>query len=753
MLSVSERQQRALIAILSMIVINIPLGIVVNYYSQDQYLKYVFYISILLLLFTVLYLLISWLVKFLKTRNTFWNILRIDEKEIIDQYLEQAIDNLRFELKFNMQDDYVALSGQPGNPTGLLPQQAYEEKGSSGRINIKNLDQFLLSPSNSKIFIYGPPGSGKSTTLYKALINYSQKFIKKVGYYIPIYIHANDINRFIESIFHDNIKPEDIRIIFFIEFIIKKRNSKFKKFIALCKKKPALRFAIIIDALDEFLEKNKREKLFTFLSILLKSDKETIWILSCREEEYKAYADKLDVINIRIRPMNLFQIKKLLEKRLKSFQYPIIEQNRIRNTVISIAQAETEQETFLRNPYYLSLWLYQISYSIRTEDTDDEETRIPSIRGLHNLELKREIAKGLGIKIDDTFTIENSILKSQIEILSVLSFYLLKASLISQNLFDGQLKICTQEVFFELVNKYKFLEDNIGFDTITLKRLNKYGKSISSSEKLNFFDSEDKKFVEIVNQIQENSQVDLLSFNVNYKHFLIVISSILEQSDRYRLIDLKISHLSFSKFLNQRAGDYLAANFLVENNLIKRLIQQGDINFWLFRSLAIAIAISDNPSKLLEPRQVSEDPVLSTAVINGLSFIKASHKYHLEEFVSHLVDYLLSENNFSSSHSSYDPCTPLRSLRAVTRLSTNGYANYFTIPKKLFINLLKAKNTSISDAAAITLITYASRVRNRSIYWKILFNYFLFKSLTFELSWRSLNGFITAIYRGVVGDE
>ena len=756
MLSVTEYEQKALYTLTINIIGSLLLSIAGNYLSKEPaWLKYGFLGCITIAVFLFAFLIASWAIRFAKTKNTFWNLLSPGEKKTIDNYLFLSIETLKYELNFNMKDDYVSLSGNTGNPNGLMPQQAYEEKGSSSRIRIDNLDNYLLFPSSPRVFLYGPPGSGKSTTLYKALINYSQKFYRKSGDFIPVFMHANDIEAALDS---DVISTGNK--IFSLVKLVGQRNfegaSEYEKFISLCSQKPSLRFVIIVDALDEFLDKERRGKLFRFLSSLMKSDKNVRWVLSCREEEYKAYSKSLSVTNIKIKAMNMSQVEKLLRKRLKSYLHDPRTQNKIRKTIMAIVSASRGQEAFLRNPYYLSLWLERISMSTSKDDTDDSKRRIPSIEELHNSELRREIAKGQGLNPEEASQLDESLLQSQLEILSVLSFHLLKESLSSTTYSTQQgsgVSFFSFDVLRLLARKYSYLKKSGKIDTLACERLEKYRKYRGEFDSLtSIYDDECTTFLSILGTFTDGTKSIKVSSSEDSKNeFLIAVSSIIDQAYRYRLIELDISSLNFSSFLNQRAGDYLAARFLKENGL-EKVLRTKNVNFWLFRTIAIAIAISKNPQSMLDPSRVSEDPVLATAVVNGLALVKSDDRKKLGSFTQEFVAYLLLENKFSSLSPEYDVCYPLRALKVISRLSSNGYAHFFFLPPKVFRKLLGASDTSISDAAAITLLTHASRRRFDASAWGALFKYFFRKALRFELSRKSLSGFSTAIYNGVIGE-
>ena len=757
MLSIAEKEQKLLWRIF-LTVISMSLPIAVNYLSSDnKLLKYLSFIVLFIWGTVVIYLLFSGLIKSYKTRNTFRRLLTVRDKKVIDDYLTAVNQEVEFELGFDLASDYVSLSGEPGNPNGLMSQQAYEEKGGSQRTNIANLDKYLLSPNKSRVFIYGPPGSGKSTTLYKALANYTKEFSERIGDFIPIFIHANDVEKVLNK--HDKNITKILGFITNVyELNSKLSKSEFKEFIDLWNKKPSLNFVIIIDALDEFIDKSKRDTLFDYLSsLMINSGNKTRWILSCREEEYKAYANTLQVANIRIKPMSVLQIKELLNKRLTSLQHDTLAQNQIRKTILTIINTNAEQESFLRNPYYLSLWLYQVSFSSDKSDFADTKNRIPSISSLHDLELKREILKGMDINAPNRFEkIEPVLFQYLLEVSSVLSFYLMRISLQIKQTSHYGVSISNDSIVNSLYEKYKYLKNDIvNFDKKISQRLAQYQSyelSVDKIQELKIIES-DRQFIRIL-KILNSSQwqwQDLRLRSQDKFDFFIVIASIMDMAEKYRLIELDANNGYFSRFLNQRAADYLAARYLVENGL-KEILQKGEINFWLFRTIAISIGISKEPHKILDPKVASRDPVLATAVVNGLSFVRADDKKLLSGFIQSFVAQLLDQKNFDLSHKEYDPCSPLRVLKFVSRLSSNGYSSFFFLPLGLFKMLLQRRDTSIADAAAITLLTYASRTKFNINIWRIMLQYLLRKSVRFELSLKVYNGFSTAIYRGLIGD-
>ena len=60
---------------------------------------------------------------------------------------------------------------------------------------------------------------------------------------------------------------------------------------------------IIIDALDELIDKAQRNTIFDYLSC-----NKTRWVLSFRESGYQGYTNTLQIANIRIKPIIILQI-------------------------------------------------------------------------------------------------------------------------------------------------------------------------------------------------------------------------------------------------------------------------------------------------------------------------------------------------------------------------------------------------------------------------------------------------------------
>ncbi len=733
-----ERRFLLFLFVLWIINILVP-GIKISLNFPQKYIQIYSEVLRLLSVAILIEIAISILIRNIKNSKTFWKYLSLQQKEIIDKYLEEVEFKIKsnFEFTFNPEQNYVALSGSLGD---LYPHQAYEEKLPSGRRQIKNLDEYLLHPDHKSIFVYGTPGSGKSTTLYKTFLNYQKRCRERRGNYIPIFIHASQIARVIKQ------QQTPLNTVDFLEKIYEDIPShNLTNFIDLLRRKSEVNLTLIIDALDEFVDKKYRSNLFDYLAKLIKSTskKGTKWILSCREEEYKAYSDKLEVLNVRVQPMNLSQVDKFLRKRLKTLKNfagitskDIIS---IRKNLYAIKKAEGQRETFLSNPYYLALWLYLLTFS-----EEGLNRGIPSINELHQVELKREIIKGMGESPAEFEKVENSLLKNTITILSIISFHLLKVSL--QNEVHKGISLIDFTLINSLQNQILPYIQHLEYDKVTRKRFEVYYKAILENTEFEEIE-EDFEFIKLTQAFKphifdNSSKITRKDKTENIK-FLILIASIIEQANKNHLIELDIEQIKLFGFFNQRARDYLTASYLKSTGLDK-LLKESRVNFWLSRSIAIAIAISENPESILAASKIPQDAVFESAIVDGLTLIPSTQKVLIANFVNSLILHLLDEQRLFGRN--YDPCDPLRVLREVRRLCLNGYSKYIKLPNRLFQRLLKHSDPGISEATTITLLTYASQIKFDGKLSTILFLHFLRKSINFELL---SEGFLTSIWLAI----
>lgn len=667
----------------------------------------------------ILTLFLPWVFRSIHNQRSFWKELSLDEKKIVFVYLTEIKRRLveKIELNFNAEEDHVALSGKIEN---TYSHQAYEEKAPT-RKKIKDLDRYLLSPNIKQIFIYGSPGSGKSTTLYKAFLNYESKIRSQNVNSIPILIHANEIAQIL-----DRNKNHATKINEFLAKIYQREDSReVIKFVKLLRKKPNINLVIIIDALDEFVDKTKRSQLFEYLSTLMKnSPGETKWLLSCREEEYKAYSNRLNVANVRIQPMDLQQVNKLLSKRLKSLKFNEQQCVSMRRTILSIAKTDKQNETFLKNPYYLSLWLWQLATS------SDYDSNIPSINELHTLEIKREISKSINENPTEFGSVDQKLISNTIKVLSVLSFYLLQLSLeieVHQGLDLNNFKIIQSliQVIFPI--------DLDSQDDLTCRRIRDYSDLLNRNNSLISNTPEDNEFVVLVKVFAPCFFDNIFRFDLSKQqqiiYCLIVITSIIDQSHKNRLINCDTTQALLFGFFNQRAADYLAACHLKDIGLTG-ILKANEINFWLFRAIAIAIAISERPQDVLEFDIFPKDPVFETAIGNGLTLIPSKKKKEIRQFVNKFIIHMMNEERLFSED--YDPCDPLRILREIRRLCLSGYSEHIKLTDTVFFKLLKHKDVGISEMATETLLIYACQVRFRYDLWETILKHLLQKSILFE---------------------
>ena len=269
------------------------------------------------------------------------------------------------------------------------------------------------------------------------------------------------------------------------------------------------------------------------------------------------------------------------------------------------------------------------------------------------------------------------------------------------------------------------------YDPITKQRQDLYTLSILDNTVLNPQTGDDN-FIILLKLLKSPILGDSLNSsttNIKLINFLIFVTSIIEQANQNRLIKFDITTMQISGFFNQRAGDYLAACYL-KNSGLSQLLQGTQINFWLSRSVAIALAISENPQNILNHNEIPQDSVLETSIVDGLTLISSKQKASLKNFINRFIGHLLNEERLFGE--CYDPCHPLRVLREVQRLCLNGYSPYIDLPEQLFIKFLNHPDPGISEIATIILLTYTCQVGFRRNLSPILWKHLIVKAVNFN---------------------
>lgn len=652
--------------------------------------------------------------------------IKTPPKVIIQKYLEHIDQEIQNKYKYAQAiENYISLSG--------IRTQAYEEDFSRSTKLISNLDRYLISNNNSPpIVIYGSPGSGKSTTLHKTFTEYRRRIISsKEWKYIPIFLHANEIASILDVI--KGKQKEEITS--FLSIIYEKSNIQcIKDFLDLLWNNTFYKLVIIIDALDEFVDKTNRGKLFDFLSKILENTYKTgtKWMLSCREKEYKGFAYQLKVTNIRLKPLSPTQFEKLLRKNLKNRKTTRDLSDEVRKkifrTLNNLREVNKQREIYLTNPYYLTLWIDFVS-----ELNPNSDDYIPSINELHEQELKREYIKYMEIDKSKFYQKYPLLLNNTIKILSVLSFYTLEQSL-KKDIHEG-IPINDQELLERWIFPVQKIINDDDVDKITKKRLKRFSNisNISDFEYLNN-SFQDHIFLEILKYFKKN----ILNNRID---FIIVLASIIEQSLKNNIIKFKnndFKKILFDRFTNQRIGDYLAACYLKEgeDDRLSNILKSKEPNFWLSRSIAIAIASSKDPRIILEPLNIPQDYVFESAIVDGLILMQSKQKDSLtistqknvKPFIYRFITHLLNEERLNPQSKYYDVCAPLRLLSEMRRLIINGYCEKIEFPddlfKKLISKYLKDHNIPVCRELYMTYFSYA-------YHSKFNINRFIFLTLNF----------------------
>jgi len=610
-----------------------------------------------------------------------------------EHYLEAVADGLCHQPVAYDSSSAIALSGAPivgDHERGVIP----------------DLHLFLAQQDYSVLALLGSPGSGKSWALAATFHRFKDDFKARKCPHIPLHFHVDRLQ---------GLTPQDLGegpasvVCGLVEHVYgMEPEGSLKSFVAVAKafaNDPKRSFLIMIDALDEYLDKKNRQEVFSLLQAMFERTSGkgagVRWIFTCREKEYAAFRIA-SVEHVRVRPLDLqlvhrFVVKKLGARERRELSPDDI--HRLSQLRLTLTRAAEGRETVLRNPYYLALYIDAAADQTLSNPTYEP----PDIRSLHLREIRREMCRGGALRslaLYDRWYVE------QIQLcLSVLSYHLLKSQVSGQSN-NASVALDDPEIRNDLVVQLK-------------ESLRKSGISEPQPSELIYapFDEKTKERLSRAAPVPNDRNYNLIlshlipgesasySFEDELDTLLLrIAASLIDRSLEVNIILIDCEDGCIHGFLNQRLADFLAGLYL-RGDRITELLAKQYMNFWLSRALAIAVATSSDTdsSSIIQLGQQKRDDRIDSALVDGLLLVSTERKRELAPTVRKFANMLLEKDRFvhkaeKQRIGNRDLVSSLRALTSVRRLLTGGYASCVSLGSD-FDQLTRSTDRSLATLA------------------------------------------------------
>jgi hypothetical protein len=257
----------------------------------------------------------------------------------------------------------------------------------------------LLTQGSEPVLVTGKPGSGKTLSLIFTFFRLKKLYIEGRSPLVPIFMRIRELTPEVLDQIERMTKEPTVQRMGTIasQCPLGKANTQIQDdlyhFMADPSRARSVRFAFMLDGMDEFRDKSRYQQLFKMIKGCIDADneKQHKFIVSCRVDEIRGYRTTLGAKIALIEPLNRRRVVDFLQRKLKSPKLHNVDRTRLTLMLSGLTSRTSERHLaiYLGNPYFLYLLMFYYAEQVNSPGV----VLAIDIRILYRAELKRELQR------------------------------------------------------------------------------------------------------------------------------------------------------------------------------------------------------------------------------------------------------------------------------------------------------------------------------------------------------------------------